>query len=128
MENFTGYKGNTWKNFHLSTLIGGPRAEARLAFGYPPIGLRDEPIEFDRTSLALRLSNSIEPTPCGLRFARSAGTVNCKKTQFPPPADCGSSRSPIEFKKNYMTQLSNLIENDFVRSVMKDGDEIFSKY
>ena len=48
MENFPGYQGNTWKIFHLSTLIGGPRAKARLAFGHPPIGLRDEPIEFDR--------------------------------------------------------------------------------
>ena len=32
----------------LPEKIGGPRAEVRLACGHPPIGLRDEPIEFDR--------------------------------------------------------------------------------
>jgi len=29
-------------------MIGGPRANARLAYGHPPIGLRDEAIEFDK--------------------------------------------------------------------------------
>ena len=48
------------------------------AFGAQPIGQRDERLSLiGFAPKALRLSNSIEPTPFGLRSARSVGTVNC---------------------------------------------------
>jgi hypothetical protein len=78
------------------------RADRSLKLAWPsairPIGLRDEPIELDRRrSRSAYQAQSSRPRSfqSRLRFARSSGTENCIKMQFPPPADCGSSRSPL---------------------------------
>lgn len=77
------------------------QTDKRTAFGAPLIGQRDERLSLTVSApKALRLSNSIEPTPSGLRSARSVGTENCISMQFPPPTDGGSSRCPLGPNKN----------------------------
>ena len=73
------------------------------AFGAQPIGQRDERLSLiGFAPKALRLSNSIEPTPFGLRSARSVGTENC--IQASPDAISAPNRRrlislPVGFHK-----------------------------
>jgi hypothetical protein len=84
------------------------------AFGAQLIGQRDV-----RSSLigfapkALRLSNSIEPTPFGLRSARSAGTVNCMRNFRPQPMAAHlAARYAGELKKRRSTERCILIKKE----------------
>jgi hypothetical protein len=89
-----------WKIFHDICVIDGNflpiHTDKRSAFGAPLIGQRDTRLSLIGSApKAHRLSNSIEPTPFGLRSARSVGTENCIDMQFSVPTDGGSSRCPF---------------------------------
>ena len=64
--------------FVARELTAGEFCDKLTAFGAQLIGQRDERLSLiGFAPKALRLSSSIEPTPFGLRSARSVGTENC---------------------------------------------------